>query len=81
MKRAPVMIRRITKPLLIASILIGLAYARHRYAGAGRSTHRLERPGQTKTVQVKATQKPPSAWEKVTPARRISSTKTGERLD
>jgi hypothetical protein len=75
------MIRRITKTLLIASMLIGLAYARPSVClGWSLNPFASNDQAQTKTVQVKATQKPPSAWEKVTAGTKNFFNKTGETL-
>ena len=75
------MIRRITKPLLIVSLLIGLAYARPSVClGWSLNPFASNDQGQTKTVQVKATQKPPSVWEKVTTGTKNFFSKTGETL-
>jgi len=79
-ERAPVMIQRITKTLLIVSILIGLAHAGPSVC-LGWSLNPFASNDQAKTTMVsRTTQKPPSAWQKVTTGTKNFFNKTGETL-
>jgi len=79
-ERAPVMIQRITKTLLIASVLIGLAYATPSVC-LGWSLNPFASNDKTKTTMVsRTTQKPPSAWDRVTTGTKNFFNKTGETL-
>lgn len=75
------MIQRITKTLLIASMLVGLAYARPSVCrGWSLNPFASNDQEQTRMVPVNATQQPPSAWEKVTSGTKNFFNKTGETL-
>ena len=75
------MIRRITKTLLIASLLIGVAQARQSTClGWSLNPFAAKEEPQTRNISMTTTQKPPSAWNKVATGTKNIFNKTGETL-
>ena len=75
------MIRRITKPLLIAAMLVGLSHARSSVCEAWSLNPfaSSEKP-QTTMYPPRAPKKPPSTWKKITTGTKNFFNKTGETL-
>ena len=80
LRKGHLMIQRITKTLLILLMLIGLAYAGPSVC-LGWSLNPFASNDKAKTTTVsRTTQKPPSAWQKVTTGTKNFFNKTGETL-
>jgi len=75
------MIQRITKTLLIIAMLIGLAQAGPSVCFGWSLLHPFGSDEKPRTTMVsRTTQKPPSAWQKITTGTKKFFNKTGETL-
>jgi hypothetical protein len=79
-ERAPVMIQRITKTLLVVAILIGLAQTRSSVCFGWSLLHPFTSNDNPQTTMVSRTTQKPTAWNRFTSGTKNLFNKTGETL-